>query len=259
MKAWVSIMNKYWYIIRNSFKENNRSKLIFFITLTQPLILLYGYILFYGFLINPGKVVAYDSPIVAYYVFILVVSAIDLTRFANELQRKIQDESYIGIDKLPVNPFLYYFFVSVGRSVLTFIILLSLGITYLISINFNVIGILLFIPATVIAFFLAHLIFFVLSSLTFFLESLHAWLFGITTDFLSGKLIPLNLMPIGLSSVLLIFPFPYAFGGLARNFSNFNLDQMLTSLLIALIWSIVLFLLATKLWNKGSYYFQEHG
>ncbi|MDQ3099217.1 MAG: hypothetical protein M3Q44_05715 [bacterium] len=252
-------MNKYWYIIRNSFKETNRSKLIFLVTLSQPLILLYGYILFYGFLINPGHVVAYDNPIVAYYIFILVVSAIDLTRFANDLQKKIQDESYIGIDKLPVNPFLYYFFVSLGRSILTFIILQFVGIAYLISIKFNILGVVLFIPATIIAFFLAHLIFFVLTSFTFFLESLHVWLFGITTDFLSGKLIPLHLMPVGLSSFLLLFPFPYAFGGLAQNYSNFDLHNLLISLLMAVVWSGLLFFVAIKLWNKGSYYFQEHG
>lgn len=252
-------MQKYWYLVKNSFKESNQSKLVFFITLSQPLILLYGYILFYSFLINPGKIVAYNDPVVIYYVFILVVSSIDLTRFASELQKRIKEESYLEVDRLPINPFIYYFLLSVGRTLVTFVILLSLSICYLISIHFSLIGILLFIPSTILAFFLSHLIFFILTSGTFYMESLHPWLFGITTDFLSGKLIPIILMPPALRKILLLFPFPYAFGALARNFSTFTLFNAWESLLVAVIWTTILFFLAEKIWHRGSYYFQENG
>lgn len=251
-------MQKYWYITKNSFKEANKSKLVFIITLLQPLILLYGYILFYGYMANPGTIVEYNSPIVVYYIFILVVSAIDLTRFANDLQKKIQTDEYISIDKLPINPFLYYFFTSLGRTALIFLILLSVAIYYLLSIQFNILGILLFTPASIISFFLAHLIFFNLSMATFFIESIHVWVFGITVDLLSGKLIPLSLMPLLLTQIFLLLPFPYAFGAIARNYSDFNLANLLINLSVSLFWSFLLYLTAEKLWQKGSYYYQEN-
>ncbi|MDQ3238932.1 MAG: hypothetical protein M3P33_00250 [bacterium] len=209
-------------------------------------------------MLRPGETTM-RSEILTYYLFILVVSSSDLNRFAVLIQKQIENDDYLNINKLPINPFIYYFLVSFGKTLGVFAILLIGSLIYFVHIKFSIIAILMFTPWVLIAYFLAHLIFFILTSLVFYLESLSVWLFGIVVDFLSGRLIPIFLMPAILQAILLSLPFPYAFGALARNYSTFDLNSLISSTLIAIVWSIVLFFIADLLWHKGSYHYQENG
>jgi ABC-2 type transport system permease protein len=254
------MFSKYIFIVKNSFLENNLSIIVFLIRLLNPLVQITGYLLLYNFLTVQTQIISQPSQnLLIYYLVILVVSTLDLPRFGTNIQPQIASEEYLNIEKLPINPFIYYFLQSIGKNIIIFSLLLLTVLGYFIYIQLNILALMLFIPSVCISFFLAHLIFFSLTSFTFYYEHLHMWVFAISLDFLSGKLIPIYLLPAFLKTLLYILPFSYSFGSLATAYSTSQISSILTTSSISLLWCAILFKVAYKLWIHGSYYFQEHG
>jgi len=253
------MFKKYFYIIKNSFLEFNQHPAFVVISLLESSVQIYGLILFYSYLVkSPSDRLTLSTETVVYFLFILVVSSVDIKRFASDIKREIINEEYLNINKLPINPFLYYFLRSIGKNSIVFLILLIGSLIYMVHIGYPLSGLLLFLPAIMISFLLLHFIFFTTVTINFVNEYFNIWLFGIIFDFLSGKLIPLMFLPALMETILLrCLPFTYAFGALAKIFSNYDLKNLLISMAVSIVWCIVLFFVSKKLWNKGGYYFQE--
>lgn len=255
----VGSLKAYGFLIRNSFKENNQSLLTLTISLTQPAILIAGYALFYSY-ITRAQSGGISNELIIYYLFITIIATLDVPRFGSYIQGDIQSERYLMIDQLPLSPFLYYLMNSLGKSLaatITYSIIVLLALIYL---GVPLLTILLFLPSLVIAFTLAHLVTFLFATNIFYFEQMHMWLFSIIFEFLSGKMIPLALIPATLSFLLTwIIPFGFASGTLARFLSTQDYSSVLIGIIIALIWIAILFHYSHKRWVAGSRYFQENG
>jgi ABC-type uncharacterized transport system permease subunit len=194
-----------------------------------------------------------------YYLFIVIVASLDVPRFGSYIQGDIQSEKYIIIDRLPIHPFNYYLTYSIGKSAVALVLYTLVILTILIIINAPLFSLVLFIPAACIAFILAHLITFLFSIIVFYFEQIHMWLFSIIFEFMSGKMIPLVLMPPSLAFILTwITPFGYAAGTLARFLSTTQHTELIIAMTIAVIWIMVLHKITHAFWTRGSYHFQEY-
>jgi ABC-type uncharacterized transport system permease subunit len=256
------MLKKYFYIIKNSYLENNLNKTTVFFSLLYPIIQTFGFILFFSYLVRPDGATggSVDNQILIYFLFILVVSSAEIARFSQEIQSDITTERYNNINRMPINPFVYYFLKSVGKNFLVFMLLLLFSVGYMIFIEYSLLGILLFVPSVIIGFLLTHLIFFTATCVNFCSEHFDIWFFNIIFDFLSGKLIPVNFLLGLLQTMFLSFmPFTYAFGAIAKDFSGSDFNQLFFSLSVSVFWIGAMFFISNKFWNRGGWYFQEYG
>ncbi len=252
-------MKKYLYIIKNSFLEVNHSYFIMAMQMLQPLGEIYGFILLYSYILNPQAGLNISSEIAIYYLFILTASTSVLPMFSERIRKDIIDDTYLNIEKLPINPAVFYFLDNVAKNIIPMVVFIFGSVIYMIISGVPAIAIGLFVPTLLLSIVLSHLIYFVFTMSNFYSETASVWLFRAIFDFTSGRWVPLLYIPTGIRYFLYALPFPYAFGALARNFAQFNVYEYGISVTVALIWTIVLGIIGTKLWHRGSYHFQENG
>jgi ABC-type uncharacterized transport system permease subunit len=251
---------KYLFIAKNSFLESNLSYFNIALSLLFPLIDIAGLIFLYSY-ITADKNGFLTKEVIIYFTFVLIAASLDFRRFGSRVQEHIIEEMYLNIDKMPINPFFYYFFESIGKNFINLTFLLIVGQIVLAIYQVNPIAQLMLLPSVGICLLLGHLIYYNYALLTFYDEKTFSlWFFGIFFDFLSGKLVPLGFLPGVIQTIFLSFmPFVYAAGAIAKQFSEFNLQNLLTSLGIALIWIMILFFLSQRTWRYGNVYFQQKG
>ncbi len=253
-------MKKYWYIIRNSFFEVNHSWFVMLMQIVRPFLAMYGFILFYSFVLSPSaQGITLSKEITIYFLFVLTAGAIELPGFSEDIHKEIKNEAYLNIDKLPISPTVYYIVKSFAGNSITVIVFAIFSICYMIFNKMPLISIITFLPTVILGTILSHLIFFTFTCLNFYSETADIWLFRAIFDFTSGRWIPIAYAPPFIQAVLYVLPFPYAFGALAKNFSKFQPVEVLTSIGISVGWCVALIIISTYLWRKGSYYFQENG
>lgn len=249
-------LKKYYYIIRNSFHEQNQSWVSFVSRTFQPIVMISGYYLFYNYLYQQTGSLSLEM----YYGYIVLVSLVDVPRFAQYIQNDIKSERYTVIDKLPIHPFTYYFYRNIGLSLTTLITCVIIA-----SIVFIVQGIsaqlfILILIAAMVSIILSHLLSFTVATIVFYTEQIHVWMFGMLFEFLGGKIIPIVALPALLQTTLVwILPFGLASGAMALHVSQQKIPSILLSIALASLWSLFLYSLVRKLWDKGGFYFQEHG
>lgn len=251
-------MKAYWFIIRNSFKENNQSITTLAISLLQPGILIAGYFMFYNY-ITRDLHNGINTEFIIYYLFIVMIATLDIPRLGTYIQGDIQTEKYILIDRLPMKPFNFYFMHSIGKSGGALMLYAVIVQAYLIYLQTPITIQLAFIPAVILAFVVGHLITFCTATTAFYFENMHMWFFSIIFEFTSGKMIPLALMPPALSFFFTwLTPFGYAAGTLARYLGTQDYGSLALAGVIAMLWVVVLYWATNIFWNKGSFYFQEY-
>jgi ABC-2 type transport system permease protein len=247
--------------MKNAYLENNTNVFSMILSLLNPLLEIIGLILFYGYITKPtssGSMI--DTRIIVYFLFVLIVSSCAINKFGRYLRDEIKYESYLNVNKYPINPFLYYFFYNMGKNILVFVILSVLTLVYMLFIQYNLLALLLFIPAAFVGIILTHLIYFTVISVYFYNRYINIWMFFVIFEFLSGKLVPINFLPPFLTSIFLSFmPFVYTNGAIGKNFSDLDFGKLGVSLAVSTVWIVILFVLGNKLWSAGGFRFQERG
>lgn len=251
-------MKAYWFIVKNSFKSSSQFFIDLVFAVANPILQVLGLLLFYSFVLNQQT--GLDSSVVLYFLFVMMTSGVELFRFATDIGQDIESDYYLTIDKLPINPFVYYMLQNLGKN-LAPITFLGIGVLpILIFYKVSAAIIILFYIATLLALVISYLIFFIVGAARFFTSALEPWLFGIIFQFLSGKLIPITFLPSQYFSLFLSFmPFIYASGAYATYISEGNLPGLLFGMGIGTLWCVILFVFATFLWNKGVSRYQELG
>jgi ABC-type uncharacterized transport system permease subunit len=247
------------YLLVNSYRESNQSRTVIILSLAQPLIQSLGFILLFSYITRPtfGTSSSLTIPILSYFMFTIALLSIDLGKFLQHIQRSIANERYLAIDRLPITPFWYYFFSSIGKNALTLVVLLGVGLLFFTIMQLPIIYIVAYIPVVLLGLLLAHLLYFALALTSFYADELNLWGATILFAFLSGQLLPIHLLPSQAATVFQILPFAYAAGALAKNYSNLDLGQFVTSIILSTIWIIVFYQLTAKIWNHGSSHFHE--
>jgi len=251
-------MRGYWFIIKNSLKATSRIVVDIIFAVSNPLIQMYGLVLFYSYVINKGA--SLSPSIILYFSFVAFSTMIDGNKFAKIIGEDIETEYYLTIDKLPINPILYYTFQSLGKY-LAPLVVLSVGITWILVYYQASLGvILLFYVAVIVSLIITYMIYFLLGIMRFFTSAFEPFLFVILIDFLGGKLIPISFLPGELFRLFLSFmPFIYTAGAFAAYVSEGNVLGLLQGIGVGLVWVVILYLIGTKLWNRGVTEYQERG
>lgn len=250
------MMLKYILIIKNSYKQDNVSFIGILFSLLEPVVQVAGLLFFYAYIESNGG--ALPQTTLLYFLFILVCSSIEFRTFGSRIKQEIQQENYLNINRMPLNPFMYYLAQSIGRNILVFSILFIASLVYLMFTGYPLIGMLLYSFGICCSIIMVHLISFLTLTIAFVNPQINTWLFGIIFDFLSGKLVPIKYFPqVIQQTFFVLLPFGYAYGSLAKSISTMDFKGMTIGISLCIVWIFLLFFVSNKLWEKGSYAFQE--
>lgn len=176
------------------------------------------------------------------------------------ISRNIQDGTMTNYLLRPIDYIKYLLVYSVGRSSIAFSsgILTSLAIILLMYdkiiilsslVDFVIILIMLFL-----GYFLNVLVSIIIGLLAFWLNFINGPRYSIrvVVNFLIGRNMPLNILPLVFFKITLLFPFAYIyFMPLQLYLGKISTKQGLMALGVELVWLIVLYGLVRLMWNRG--------
>lgn len=221
---------------------------------------------------DPSRVVfGYDKAKILTYVFgILVIRAIVFSARAVDVAGDISRGDITNLLLKPINFFKFWLTRDISSKGLNLIFA---------AVEFSILFLILrppfFLqtdPATLIAFIislgLAMLTFFVLLMITSFVPFWFpeaAWgaqflVVVIMTEFLSGGLFPLDILPAGIQKFLYFTPFPYLiFFPIQVYLGKISGQMLLGGIFIALFWFFVLVIAMRYIWHKGLLVYKAEG
>lgn len=201
------------------------------------------------------------NSIITYYIIMYIVGSI--TTMGNVGYRIAADIKEGGLTNLLIKPFScirYYFFESLGQkipqmicSIIIFIpIMLIFHKRVILACNLLTIG--GFIIALILAVILTYFINVIISLLVFWLTEIDGLFFmkEIIIDLLSGKTFPIDIMPIGVFTVLSFLPFSYCtYFPISILINNKSYSEIGTGIIFQIVWIIITFLLVKIIWKMG--------
>jgi len=125
-------------------------------------------------------------------------------------------------------------------------------VTVLMHISLSLYTWMLFVAAIILMLVLSIMAEFLIGCLSFFFIDIGgvATMFTFIMQFFSGGLIPLNLLPHGISQVVYALPFQFMLYTPAAIFTGaLSSSQAIVSLEIGIVWSLVFLVLCTAMWH----------
>ncbi|KKT65966.1 MAG: hypothetical protein UW60_C0012G0052 [Candidatus Woesebacteria bacterium GW2011_GWA2_44_33] len=221
---------------------------------------------------DPTRVIfGYDRAKILTYVFgILVVKALVLSARAVEVPGEISRGDIINLLLKPVNFFKYWltrdlsskalnFIFSAGEIVILFLILKPE--IYLQTDLLLLTGFFLSLILAILAFFALLMI----TSFVPFWSPESGWgaqflMVVIVTEFLSGGLFPLDILPGAVQKILYLTPFPYLiFFPIQVYLGKITGDALIGGVLIASFWVTLLWLVMGWVWRQGLLVYRAEG
>ena len=221
---------------------------------------------------TPGKVIfGYDRAKILTYIFgIMIVRAFVFSARAVDVGGEIANGEISNLLVRPVSYFKYWLTrdlsskaLNLGFAALEFFILfLILKPPFFFQANLSILFI--FLIFLVLAMLIFFELLFITSVLPFWFPEL-TWagqflVIGIITEFLSGAIFPLDILPIFLQKVLYLLPFPYLiFFPVNVYLGKITGEVLIGGLLISLFWVLSLNFVMRWLWGKGLKAYQSFG
>jgi ABC-2 type transport system permease protein len=221
---------------------------------------------------EPGKVLfGYDRAKILTYVFgILVVRAIVLSSRAIDVSGQVARGDISNQLLKPIGFFKYW----LTRDFSTKFVNLSFAfvegvVLYLILrpplfLQTDPVYLAVFLLSLVIAFLIFFLIVLANSSIPFWVPEA-AWgvnfiVIAIITEFLSGALFPLDVLPLSLQQLVSYTPFPYLiFFPIQVYLGSVSYLYAIKGILVSGVWLVLMYFLTKKLWEKGLTVYQAQG
>lgn len=267
-------MKKYFSIFKISLKHELAYKLNFVMWRVRNIFqIIIIYFLWNSVFTNSSTVVfGYDREAMLTYVFgVILIRSLVFSARSGDIPGEIGEGRLSNYLIRPVNYFKFWITRDLANKILNFgfslieFTILSVLLKPNLFLQTNILNYLLFILFLIIANYLIFVIRFIVSSITFWLPEL-AWggqflIMVVITEFLSGSVFPLDILPNKLLTVFsVITPFPYlVFFPLQVYLGKVPLVLALQGLIIAAIWTYIVTLLAKKLWNKGLLIYNAEG
>ncbi|MCK5128244.1 MAG: ABC-2 family transporter protein [Clostridiales bacterium] len=136
-----------------------------------------------------------------------------------------------------------------------FSVIASIAMYVFIGFEMQVINIILFLPAIVLAFLLNFFIFFCISTLAFWITEASRFFYSITIIVMvaSGGVFPIDIFGTLYVKVLKLMPFMYTTTFPIKVINGtLSSGEILNGFLVQIIWIVVFSFFATFLWKKGS-------
>ncbi len=221
---------------------------------------------------DPTRMVfGYDRGKILTYVFgILILKAIVLSARAVDVAGEISRGDLSNFLLKPINYFKFWFTRDISSKALNLgfaiveVLILFILLKPPLFIQTEIISLFGFLVSLVLAVFLFFLLLFLINLVAFWMPE-NSWaaqflFIAILTEFLSGGVFPLDILPITVQRFLYLLPFPYLmFFPLQVYLGKIVGSQMFGGILISLFWVLVLAIGLNIVWNKGIKRFEAVG
>lgn len=180
----------------------------------------------------------------------------------------IMDGQLTGYLMKPISYIKYIFFGALGEKsknfVVTLIPILAIAVCFSNYLNFssNVYHVMAFLATCILAYVLYFVIFMTFSLLSFwFLEiSSVFYTLYIIIEFFSGSIIPIDLFPKTLQSILNVLPFKYLiFFPINVYIGKCSTSEILTGLAMQVMWIGIFYAVIKSLWLLGMKRYEAYG
>jgi len=221
---------------------------------------------------DPDRVVfGYNRASILTYVFgILIVRAFVLSARAVDVAGEVSSGDLSNYLVKPIDYFKYWFTRDISSKALNLVfavfetILLYLLLKPPFFLQTNPLYLLGFVISVILAMFIFFVILFITSAVPFWMPEV-AWgaqfiVVMVVTEFLSGALFPIDILPRYLQNILYLLPFPYLiFFPLQVYLGKLGAMEIVRGLLVSLFWAVALCFLMKTIWNKGLRVYQAFG
>lgn len=258
-------MRKYASIFRISLAQEFAYKVNFLMWRVRNVLqILLTFFLWSTVFSDPGRVVfGYDrAKILTYVLGVLIIRAIVLASRTIDVAGEISRGDLSNHLVKPISYFKYWFTRDVSSKVLnlTFavveitLLFAVLKPTFFIQTDINYIfGFLLSLTLAMLVFFF---LLFLVNMITFWAPG-EGWsaqflIIVIFTEFMSGSVFPLDILPNAVQKFLYLTPFPYLiFFPLQVYLGKVSPADLYRGLFVSLAWVTILYLIVAKVWKKG--------
>lgn len=221
---------------------------------------------------DPNRVVfGYDRAKILTYVFgILIIKAFVFSARAVDVAGQVANGDILNYLVKPVNFFRYWLVRDISSKALNLIFaVVEITILFLILrppffLQTNLIYLLAFVASLILAIFMYFSLLMITNTIPFLAPELawggHFLVIVTFTEFLSGSLFPIDILPLSIQRVLMFTPFPYLiFFPLEVYLGKIATSAILGGLFISLFWTIVLWVGMNFFWKKGLQIYEAYG
>lgn len=262
-------MKKYFQVFRLTLQEYFVYRLNFILWRLRSflffLTLIFFWLAVYG---KTENMFGYQkSQMLTYVVGVAFLRGIVLASRVAELAHLIRDGELSKLLLVPVNIFKVFLswdlsdkFLNITFSILEIVLVFFL---FHFSVFIPSLGlILLSLLAVILAFFLYFFLNMSLSVTAFWTDDIWStrWLFGvIILEFFSGAIFPIDVLPLWLSKIVYLTPFPYlVFFPIKIWLGQVSLLETVRILAICFTWLVFFYFLSHFLWKKGIKTYTAH-
>ncbi len=209
---------------------------------------------------NAGSLEMNLSELISYYLCTLFID--NLT--CNNLIWKIPPDIRLGdLNKYLMKPIRYERYMLFCELSQNIIFLILIGIPMLIcmfifrnklSISLTIANFVFFIIAIIIGYMINFLLNYLLCTLAFYMTDISSLCISadVLKGLVTGKVFPINLVPKGLYSILIITPFQYiCYFPVMILLNKYSINEMAKQILLGCVWVVILYLLSKIIWKKG--------
>jgi len=258
-------MKKYLSIFKISFAQEFAYRANFIMWRVRNVLqILLVFFLWSAVYTNPQtELFGYNREKILTYVFgIFILRALVLSSRAVDISGEIGSGDLTNYLLKPINYIRYWFTRDISSKVLNLsfatveIVILYFFLKPTFFIQTDPLQLFLFITAVVFAVVMFFGLLVLVNFITFWLPE-GGWasqflIIVIFTEFLSGAVFPIDILPVAIQNVLYSLPFPYLmFFPLQVYLGKLSLQATLQGLAISGMWMVVLIVLMDRMWAKG--------
>jgi len=250
-------MQKYLQIFKISFAQEFAYRLNFIMWRVRNVLQIFLVFFLWTtiFADQSKEIFGYNRDKILTYVFgIMIMKALVLSARVIDVSGEISRGDLTNYLLRPVNYFKYWFTRDISSKALNLSLFFQTDVIQLAG----------FLLATSLAIFLFFVLLFIVSFVPFWAPEL-GWgaqflLIIVATEFLSGGLFPLDILPSNIQGILYLTPFPYLiFFPLQVFLGKVTGLALVKGILISSAWTFALFYSMKRLWYKGLLVYRAEG
>jgi len=266
-------MRKYWSVFKISFEQEFAYRLNFILWRVRNVFqILLTYFLWSTVFSNPQtQIFGYDRAKILTYVFgIMIVRALVLSARAMDVSSDVARGDLSNYLLKPMSYFKYWFTRDISSKALNLIFAAVEFIALFVILRppfffqGSVVTLFVFLASIILAVLIYFFLLFLISSIPFWAPEIgwgsHFLVTVVIIEALSGSLFPINILPVGLQSIVMATPFPYLiYFPVEVYLGNIGGNALIGGLMVAAAWTGVLWLSLNFIWQKGLKVYQAIG
>lgn len=266
-------MNKYLQVFKITFAQEFAYRINFIMWRVRNVLQIFlVFFLWDTVFAQPGRVVfGYDRAKILTYVFaILIVRALVMAARTQDVAGEISSGELSNFLLKPISYFKYYLTRDISSKTLNLLfaffetVILFLILKPPFFLQLNPVNLLLFGLSLIIAMLIFFLMMFIISSIPFWVPEagwgMHFLITVVLTEFLSGAIFPLDILPEGVQNLLYLTPFPYLiFYPIQIYLGKITGFALIKGIALSGFWAVLLYFVLNNVWRRGLKLYQGHG